>query len=276
MSAGRGAVDPAQEPRPGFFAVLENALAAAEVEERPVAVLDLDAFDANLDALVRRAGGIPVRIASKSVRVRALMDRALTHPGVRGVLAYTLPEALHLAAGGIRDIVVAYPSVDARALRTLAADDDARERITVMVDEVAHLELLRAITADVLPPGARLRVALELDVSYAPLPGVRFGALRSPCRTPEGLRGLAREVLDRPELHLRGIMAYEGQIAGVGNAGRGPYPLAVRAMQALSAREIAHRRAAAVAAIRELTELEFVNGGGTGSMETTAAEAAVT
>jgi D-serine deaminase-like pyridoxal phosphate-dependent protein len=71
-------------------------------------------------------------------------------------------------------------------------------------------------------------------------------------------------------------MAYEAQIAGLGDAGRGPRPIAVRALQRRSRAEIAERRAAAVAAVRAVTPLEFVNGGGTGSLESTSAEHAVT
>ena len=84
--------------------------------------------------------------------------------------------------------------------------------------------------------------------------------------------------MSRPGLRLAGLMAYEAQIAGVGDdpPGRPLYAQAVRFMQRKSAAELARRRAAVVAAVRELTPLEFVNGGGTGSLDGTAAEAAVT
>ena len=79
--------------------------------------MDLDAFDANAADLARRAGGKPVRVASKSLRVPALIERALAAPGFRGVLAYTLREALWLCEQGITDdIVVGYPTVDRAAL----------------------------------------------------------------------------------------------------------------------------------------------------------------
>ena len=76
----------------------------------------------------------------------------------------------------------------------------------------------------------------------------------------------------RPGFDLVGVMAYEAQIAGIGDAPahRPLYGAAVRALQARSARELARRRADAVAAIAEVTEIEFVNGGGTGSVERTA------
>jgi D-serine deaminase-like pyridoxal phosphate-dependent protein len=72
------------------------------------------------------------------------------------------------------------------------------------------------------------------------------------------------------------MMAYEGQIAGVGNTGRSPRQAIVRQMQRRSAGELAERRAAVVAGVRSVADLEFVNGGGTGSLETTATEESVT
>jgi D-serine deaminase-like pyridoxal phosphate-dependent protein len=97
-------------------------------------------------------------------------------------------------------------------------------------------------------------------------------------RTPADAVALAQAVLSRPGLRLVGLMAYESQIAGVGDnpPGRPLYARAVRTMQRRSATELATRRAAIVAGIRQLTSLEFVNGGGTGSLEGTSAESAVT
>src|SRR5215210_7488038 len=102
--------------------------------EPPLAVLDLDALDANADDLVRRAAGKPIRVASKSVRSRDVLRRVLARPGFAGVLAYSLPEALWLARGEdpvSTDVVVGYPSVDRAALRRLADDDEAAARVTL-------------------------------------------------------------------------------------------------------------------------------------------------
>ena len=254
----------------------EAALASARIAERPVAVCDLDAFDANADDLFRRASGVPVRVASKSLRVRALLERALARPGFRGVLAYTLAEALWLCEGGIDDILVAYPTVDRDALARLARDERAREQIAIMVDETAQLDLVEDAVRAALPRDASIRTVLELHAAYAPLRRLRFGALRPPVADAPAAVALAREIARRPALRLIGLMAYEGQIAGVGDGDRGPYGLAVRTMQALSARELAERRAAVVAAVREVAELELVNAGGTGSVERSAGEEAVT
>jgi D-serine deaminase-like pyridoxal phosphate-dependent protein len=72
-------------------------------------------------------------------------------------------------------------------------------------------------------------------------------------------------------------MGYEGQIAGLGDNGPDRLRrLPTRALQVASAWELSRRRAAAVAAVRSLADLAFVNGGGTGSIESTVAEDAVT
>src|ERR1700755_2680468 len=92
---------------------------ATSALDPPFAVIALDAFDANAGALLRRSGGVPLRLASKSLRVRVLEQRALT-AGFRGVLCFTLPEALWLASLGWDDLVVGYPTMDRAALAELA------------------------------------------------------------------------------------------------------------------------------------------------------------
>jgi D-serine deaminase-like pyridoxal phosphate-dependent protein len=244
----------------------------------PFAVVDLDALDANAEDLVRRAGGKPVRVASKSVRCRGILRRVLARPGFAGVLAYSLPEALWLAGGPdpvSTDVVVGYPSVDRGALRHLATDDAAAARITLMVDSTDQLDLI----GDVLAPGRRpdLRICLDVDASLRIGP-VHLGVRRSPLHTVDDAAALAQQVVARAGFRLVGLMAYEAQIAGVQDAPRGRRlrGVAVRRMQAASARELADRRAAVVAAVSGVTPLEFVNGGGTGSVERTSAEEAFT
>jgi len=263
-------------PHPAeLLARLERATATLEA---PFAVVDLDAYWTNARDMLRRAGGRPIRLASKSIRCRALLERTLaSDEGFRGTLAYTLPEALWLADHGLRDLVVAYPTANRAALRALAARaDDAG--IAVMVDDVAQLELIEAAVA-AAGGGRPVRVCIDADASWRPLGGrVHVGVRRSPLHAPEQVAALAREIASRPALRLVGLMAYEAQIAGLGDrpAGRPLLGLALRAMQRASARELAARRAAIVAAVEAVTPLEFVNGGGTGSIESTAAEPAVT
>jgi D-serine deaminase-like pyridoxal phosphate-dependent protein len=245
--------------------------------DAPLAVVDLEAFDANAADLVRRAAGKPIRVATKSVRCRALLERILAHDGFEGVMSFTLAESLWLARAGFTDVLLAYPSADRGAFAELAADPKLARAVTVMVDDVAQLDLIDASRG---AGTETVRVCLEMDTSLRKAGGrLRIGALRSPLHAPERMAEVARAVAARPGFRLVGIMAYEGHVAGVGDAvaGRAVRSLAIRLMQSAARRELATRRAEAVRAVRSVVpDLEFVNGGGTGSVQHTAAEDAVT
>ncbi|NUK05550.1 amino acid deaminase/aldolase [Streptomyces lunaelactis] len=245
--------------------------------DAPLAVVDLDAFDANAEDLVRRAGGKPIRVASKSVRCRALLERVLARDGFAGIMSFTLDESVWLARAGFEDVLLAYPSADRAGFAELAGDPKLAAAVTVMVDDPAQLELI-----DSARHGGKeeIRLCLELDTALQLLGGrVRIGARRSPLREPAQLAELARSIARRPGFRLVGLMAYEGHVAGVGDSlvGRPVRSRAIRLMQGAARRELAARRAAVVRAVRAVTpDLEFVNGGGTGSVQHTAAEDAVT
>lgn len=248
--------------------------ATAELDP-PFATLSTPALMHNAHDLIRRARGLPIRVVTKSVRSRGVLDAVLALPGFRGVLAYTLAEALWLAET-IDDVVVGYPTLDRAALARLVSDAVAASRITIMVDSVEQLDAVDAVVA----PDRRavVRVCLDLDASWrSPIFG-HVGVLRSPVHSAADARALAAAIASRRGFALVGVLSYEAQIAGVVNrpAGRPFRGAAIDLMQARSAEELRRRRGAAVAAVREVAELEFVNGGGTGSLESTAADPAVT
>jgi D-serine deaminase-like pyridoxal phosphate-dependent protein len=253
--------------------------AATSELEPPFAIVDLAALRANAANLAQRAGDKPVRLASKSVRCRAVIERVLRTDGYRGILAFTLPEALWLARNGAsQDIVVAYPTANRTALGELAADPGLAAAITVMIDSSAHLDIIEKVAAG-LDEAHPVRVCIDLDAGYVGLGGLlKAGARRSPVRTPAQAAELARDAVGRPGIKLAGLMAYEAQIAGLGDdpPDRPLMALAIRYMQRKSGAELAQRRSAIVKAVRAVADLEFVNGGGTGSAAATAAEAAVT
>lgn len=243
--------------------------------DAPVGALHLGALRHNALDMQQRANGMPIRVASKSVRVREVTEALLRLPGYHGVLAYTLAEALWLA-DTVDDIVVGYPTAERGSIRRLAGDPDLASRVTLMVDSPGQLDLVDAV----LPPGRRetIRVCLELDASWnAPVLG-HLGVRRSPVHDPADAGALAAYIVARPGFELVGMMSYEAQIAGVVNqpAGRPIDGALNRWMQSRSMPELVERRARAVAAVRELAELEFVNGGGTGSLELTSADPSVT
>ncbi|MEU7656587.1 amino acid deaminase/aldolase [Micromonospora taraxaci] len=244
----------------------------------PYAVVDLTPFDANSAALAELAGGKPVRLASKSVRSRELISRALSRPGWQGIMAFTVPEAIWLVRAGVSDdVLVAYPSADRAALAELAGDPTLAAAITLMIDGTGQLDLIDAVRA----PGQRaeLRLCLDLDASWRPIRGrVHVGVRRSPVHSARAAGALAATVAGRAGFRLVGLMSYEAQIAGLGDAPPGQTLLAgaIRLAQRGSYRELLARRGAAVAAVREHADLEFVNGGGTGSVAATSADPAVT
>jgi D-serine deaminase-like pyridoxal phosphate-dependent protein len=252
--------------------------AFAEIDP-PFAFVDLDAMWSNSASMLRRAHGKPIRVASKSLRCRALQRTVLgSDDGYRGLLTFTLPEALWLDDDGFENLVVAYPTTDRAALRDLAERTATAPETApvIMVDSVEHLDLIDAAAGDVSAP---LRVCLDFDASYW-LAGarVKIGAKRTPVHSPEQARDLALAIGRRESVRLVGLMCYEGHIAGLGDVVPGN-PLksaAIRRLQKASYDELRERRAAAVDAVSAVAELEFVNAGGTGDLERVAAEHAMT
>jgi D-serine deaminase-like pyridoxal phosphate-dependent protein len=250
-----------------------------EEVEAPFAFVDLDAMWRNADAMLERAGAKPIRVASKSLRCQALLERILRRDGrFAGLMTFTLPETLWLAEGGFENLLLAYPTTDTGALGELALRSVANPEGApiVMVDCAEHLDAIESVLGAGAAP---VRVCIDLDAGWWALGGrIKVGPKRSPVHTVEQAVALAQEIERRPQIKLAALMAYEGQIAGVGDqpAGRRLRGAAIRTMQRRSAAELAERRGAVVAAIREFAELPIVNGGGTGSLELTGAEDAVT
>ena len=258
-----------------LWARLNAALQTAPPLATPIAVVDLDAFDANATDLARRAGGKPIRVASKSLRVPELISRALGNQGFSGVLAFTVAEALWLDENAISDdIVVAYPSVDLAALARLTAMPSACASITLMIDNVAHLDLIDRARGQ---SRSTIRIALDLDAGLR-MGQQHIGPKRSPLFDTGDVVRLAQTVLDRPGFSLVGVMTYEGQVAGVPDdvPNQRAKSLVVRRLKQASMSQLAVRRRELQERLAEIVELEFWNGGGSGSVEATAADAAVT
>jgi len=251
--------------------------AATAALDPPLAIVDMAAFDANAAAIVARAGGKPVRVASKSVRCRELLRDVLARPGFHGVMAYALPEANWLVRTGVSDdVLMGYPTAHRAGIAELAASEELAQAVTLMIDSIDQLDLIDTVVRPTDRPP--LRVCLDLDASWRPLPGAHVGVRRSPLHSPAKVGALAAQIAARPGFRLVGLMSYEAQIAGLGDdpPGRPLYGRAVRFIQRRSFRDLLHRRAAAVRAARAHADLEFVNGGGTGSLALTSADPSVT
>jgi D-serine deaminase-like pyridoxal phosphate-dependent protein len=248
---------------------IEDRLTAATAHlDPPLAALDEAALWRNADDLVRRAGGTPIRVAAKSVRCRWVLQNVLSRQGFRGVMGYSLAEAIWLVRGGLSDVLVGYPTADRAALGELAGDRGLAEQITLMVDDAEQLQLIRSC----LGPGApAIRVCLDVDASLRVGPA-HLGVRRSPVRTPAAAAALAGQALADGAFSVVGVMFYEAQIAGLPDTSA-----AVALVKRRSAAELGVRRGEVVRAVRGAgAELEFVNAGGTGSIEISAADPSVT
>lgn len=229
----------------------------------PISVIDLAAFDANGRTMVSRAHGHPIRVATKSLRVRALLERALAIEGFSGLMAYSLREALWLVGEGMRDILVAYPTVDADALRELGANELALAEITLMTDCSEHLDLIAAAH-----PVRPVRIAIDVDsslriLSRTPFP-IHLGVRRSPLHTEEDVTTYLDVAQRNSQVNVVGLMFYDAQIAGLPDSSP-----AVRLVKKISRAELAQRRAEIVAAMKaRVGQLDIINAGGTGSLHT--------
>lgn len=230
----------------------------------PLAIVDLDAFDRNARSLVHRAGGKPIRLASKSMRCTDLMARALSEPGFSGIMGFAVPEAIWLVGEGFTDVYVAYPSVDLEALTQVRSQEQLAREITVTLDSLEQVELYASLSG-----AYPLKVAIDVDASLR-IGKLHLGVRRSPIRTPEEAAQVARAAVDAGLL-VEGVMFYDAQIAGVPDSS-----VAVRLMKRRSHAQLMERRAGIVAAVTEVAPLRFVNGGGTGSLHVTSTDDSVT
>lgn len=242
----------------------------------PAAIISLEAFDANVQAVLRHTGDKPVRIGTKSVRCTALLRRIQqTSPQFQGLLCFHAREAAWLAHQGFDDLLVAYPTVNPPTVAEVCRAIAKGRRITLMVDCIEHVQRLDVLAG---AAGVRLPLCLDIDMSL-PLPGLWFGARRSPIRSADEAVEVWQAIRSRRHVFLDGVMGYEAQIAGLPDADprQRLRSSVIRRLKRISQRDVLRRRGDIVEALRAAgAELRFVNGGGSGSLASTAADPSIT
>lgn len=243
---------------------------------RPSAWLCLDALDRNIEAVNQRLRGKKLRVASKSLRCISVLKRiAESSPEFLGLMSYSARESAFLVSQGFKDVLCAYPSVDAVAIEACERACASQDKVSWMVDRPEHVALLGDIGRKLKK---RMRVCIDLNLSM-PLPGLYFGTRRSSVQSPEALDPLLEDRALWAHCDLVGVMGYEAQIAGVA-AGKGllsPRRMVIQALQEMSARKVSRFRARAVERIEaKFGPLELVNGGGSGSLLWSASQAELT
>ncbi len=193
-------------------------------EPLPLAVVDLDAFERNVATVLAPiiASGKRLRVATKSVRCPELLSRIAACAGEHciGYLTFTAAETAFHAAQGVKDLLLAYPTMQAADAVLLAQANRSSTAATV-VDCPHHLPVLsEAATRE----GVTIPVAIDLDMSWRPVGELlHIGVRRSPLREPADVVALAQRISQTPGLRFHGVQAYEAQIAGL--ADRGPVPV---------------------------------------------------
>jgi D-serine deaminase-like pyridoxal phosphate-dependent protein len=243
----------------------------------PCAYIDVDLFDANVrDIAARVMNGKTVRVASKSVRCVWALRRILdANPVFQGLMAFHPAEAAWLAENGFDDILIGYPFFrDAEIVSVCRALKNGKTVIQ-MVDHPEHVAQIAAVAKR---EGVVAPVCIDVDMS-SEFPGVYFGVKRSAIRTPEQADAVIRAVKEHASVELRGLMGYEAQIAGLPDRAPsgGLQNMLIPKMKKRSIAELRARRRAVVESIRaQGIALPLVNGGGTGSVESTCDEEVVT
>ncbi|OUS31263.1 hypothetical protein A9Q99_04510 [Gammaproteobacteria bacterium 45_16_T64] len=245
-------------------------------EQLPFAWLDVDNLDQNIQDIALRANNTPIRIASKSIRCRWVMERILnTNSQFRGIMSFHPMEAAFLADQGFDDLLIAYPSMQANAINEACKRVKSGKTIYFMVDSMAQA---RVVNSEAKSLGINALLCMDLDMSVD-FPGLYFGVYRSPIRSAENAVNLYKQIRTLPHVELCSVMGYEAQIAGLGDRLPGKHlenPI-VKRLKSKAISTIAERRGTTVAALKQHgADIRLVNGGGTGSIESTILEAAVT
>jgi len=165
--------------------------------DTPALIIDLDAFEHNLDTMAAAAGKLGVRLRphAKTHKSPIIAAKQIAR-GAVGMCCQKVAEAEILVAGGVSDVLVSNEVVGLRKLERLAGL--ARHaRISVCVDDSIAVAQL-ALAAE--RAGSHIEVLIEVDV----------GAGRCGVRPGPAAAGLARQVADSRFLSFGGLQAYHG------------------------------------------------------------------
>ena len=248
--------------------------AALREVPRPTAFVDLEALEENIQRVLRYSGDRPIRLATKSIRcIPLLKDIQAASSRFIGFMTFSARESLYLSQQGLNDFLIGYPFMQAAEVKAYVELRQQGKRAIAMVDSFEQAEAIHYGLRGTKVEGL---VCLDVDAS-SDWGWLYFGVRRSPLRWEEGVLALAQSLRRLENIRIVGVMAYEAQIAGLPDQGLGLKTPLVRFLKRRSWQEVQKRRQAIVAALRDAGfALEFVNGGGTGSLPLTASDPSVT
>ncbi|MEM7106039.1 MAG: amino acid deaminase/aldolase [Bacteroidota bacterium] len=242
----------------------------------PFAFVDLDLLFRNAEAVKKRSGHKTIRIASKSIRCRYLLRQILDSARqFDGIMCFSVREMLWLNEHGFQNLLMGYPAVNFNELNAVALKVKAGNDLTLMADLPEHFERINEVgkKQDVV-----INVCLDLDLSTR-FPGIWFGVKRSALRTIKDVELLVSKIKSCKHVKLTGLMGYEAQVAGVTDKMPGQFLMnsIIKFLKRKSIKTIAQKRQQSVELLsKNGLQPAFVNGGGTGSLESTSSEPVVT
>lgn len=242
----------------------------------PLAFVDMDLLDKNIQQILERSKNIPIRIASKSIRCAHILDYIFkSNKQFRGVMSFSGTEAVFLSKKGFDDILIAYPVTNSEVIADICAEIKTGKYINLMTDKLDHVHLINEIGKKI---EVKIPISVDIDMSVD-FPGLHFGVWRSSIRKPNNLKTLLEEIKLMEFVSLEGVMGYEAQIAGITDKVEKKWLMnnVIRSLKKFSINKIADKRKKAVEMIRSMGfDLKIVNGGGTGSLESTIQEDVIT
>ncbi|WP_211873628.1 DSD1 family PLP-dependent enzyme [Plastoroseomonas arctica] len=165
--------------------------------DTPALLLDLDAFEANLDMMASLLAPTGTRLrAHAKTHKSSVIAKLQMARGAIGQCVQKVAEAEALAWGGIPDILVSNQVVGARKLARFAALAHIAQ-VAICVDDA---EQVAAIEAAAEAAGVRIPVLIEIDVGAA-----RCGVEPGPPAV-----ALAEHIAASKQLRFGGIQAYQG------------------------------------------------------------------
>ncbi len=165
--------------------------------DTPCLILDLDAFERNVQRLAESMAGSPVKVRphAKSHKCPQIAVRQLA-AGAVGVCCQKVSEAEAMVAGGVRDVLIANEVVGAVKLRRLAALAK-QAKVAVCADDAGNVRDIDAAARDL---GVVVDVLVEVNV----------GANRCGAEPGEPALRIAQAIADCSHLRFAGLQAYHG------------------------------------------------------------------
>jgi len=165
--------------------------------DTPALLLDLDAFERNLDRLDQSLAAFKVRVRphAKSHKCPEIALRQMAH-GAVGVCCQKVSEAEAMVEGGVMNVMVSNEVVGAGKIARLAALGK-RARVSVCVDDAQNI-------ADLDAAARAARATLDVLVE------VNVGANRCGVNPGQPVVELANRITAAKNLRFAGLHAYQG------------------------------------------------------------------